>query len=208
MKVQLLALAVALLLCSNCPTFAEGHGFPGIGEAKKWDEACVIFNQGIGFYRSGNYAKAIEKYKEAIAIYPHDYEYFNNLGLTYKKNNQFDLAAEALKDSIKLKSNSWESWSNLGSVYKHQKKTHEAIDAYTKSLTYNPPAKSKTLIQQNIAALDVEAKSAPAASETKAEGSSSASIEIAPNMGNPKVKADLEQNREMQDKLKNANDHL
>ncbi|CAN5229470.1 hypothetical protein BH10CYA1_BH10CYA1_07940 [soil metagenome] len=150
------------------PVMSEGRPFPGKGEQAKWEQASVPFDQGVAFYRAGNYAKAIEKYKAAIAIYPHDYDFYNNLGLTYKKNNELDLAAEALKKSIELKPNVWESWSNLGSVYKHQKKSKEAVEAFTKALEYNPPANRKALIMQNLSAMKAamaeSASASPAAS--------------------------------------------
>ena len=157
MKLQHVFAALAVMtVLSASPVLAEGRPFPGKGEEAKWTQACVPFNQGIAFYRTGNYAKAIEKYKAAIAIYPHDYDFYNNLGLTYKKNNELDLAAEALKKSIELKPNTWESWSNLGSVYKHQKKAKDAVEAFSKSLEFNPPANRKTLIMQNLKAMKDE----------------------------------------------------
>ncbi|MFN8549942.1 MAG: tetratricopeptide repeat protein [Candidatus Obscuribacterales bacterium] len=176
---QMLAALTAIALFS-VPVLAEGRPFPGKGEEAKWSQACVPFNQGITFYRAGNYPKAIEKYKEAIAIYPHDYDFYNNLGLTYKKNNELDLAAEALKKSIELKPNVWESWSNLGSVYKHQKKAKEAVDAFSKALQYNPPANKKTLIMQNLNAMKVEEAQTAVAKDTSSEVGAAASGSAAP----------------------------
>lgn len=163
MKMQHLFAAAAIVALGVVPAMAEGHIFPGKGETAKWEKANDSFNQGIAFYRLAKYPDAIAKYKQAITIYPYDYEYFNNLGLTYKKNGDLDLAIEALKKSIEMKPNIWESWSNLGNVYKHQRKPEEAIAAYAKALEYNPPAKSKQLLQDNIKAL----KSAPAAPATQ-----------------------------------------
>ncbi len=175
MRLQQVFAAVAVVtLFGASPVLAEGRPFPGKGEQAKWEQASVPFDQGVAFYRAGNYAKAIEKYKQAIAIYPHDYDFYNNLGLTYKKNNELDLAAEALKKSIELKPNTWESWSNLGSVYKHQKKAKEAVEAFTKSLEYNPPANRKTLIMQNLSAMKAQAaEAATSASSTSTSTSTS-----------------------------------
>lgn len=180
MRLQQVFAAVAVVtLLGASPVLAEGRPFPGKGEQAKWEQASVPFDQGVAFYRAGNYAKAIEKYKQAIAIYPHDYDFYNNLGLTYKKNNELDLAAEALKKSIELKPNVWESWSNLGSVYKHQKKSQEAVDAFAKALEYNPPANRKTLIMQNLNAMKVQVAEG-AASASAASSSSKSSPPPAP----------------------------
>jgi tetratricopeptide (TPR) repeat protein len=130
----------------------EGHGFPGKGERSQWLQANTHFNEGVKLYRAANYDAAVAKYKEAIEVYPDDYEFYNSLGLAYKKKNQLDEALTALKKSIELKDNSWESWSNLGSIYKHQNHHKEAFDAYSKALQYNPPQASKTLLLQNVEA--------------------------------------------------------
>lgn len=142
MKMLNLLMVAALVMVARQPVLAEGHAFPGKGESAKWDQANILFNQGITFYRASEYDKAIAKYKEATEIYPYDYEYFNNLGLAYKKKNDFAAATEALKKSIELKSNIWENWSNLGSVYKHEGHPSEAIEAYQKALLLNPPSKA------------------------------------------------------------------
>lgn len=187
MKIHhLVAAMAAVTFLATPPALSEGRPFPGKGDLATWEKACGHFNQGINLYRSGNYSKAIEQYKQAIEIYPHDYDFYNNLGLTYKKNSQFDLAVDALKKSIDLKPNIWESWSNLGGVYKHQKKAHEAAEAFAKALQYNPPAKSKNLIMQNLAAMRAEEKApsevspsaagAPAVSGAKSSSSNSAPI--------------------------------
>ena len=174
------AMAVVTFLGTGA-VLAEGRPFPGKGEQAKWEQASIPFDQGVAFYRAGNYSKAIEKYKAAIAIYPHDYDFYNNLGLTYKKNNELDLAAEALKKSIELKPNVWESWSNLGSVYKHQKKSKEAVEAFSKALEYNPPANRKNLIMQNLTAMKAAlAESAPASSSSSLPAASSAAPASSP----------------------------
>lgn len=176
MRLQQVFAAVAFVsLLGASSVLAEGRPFPGKGEQAKWEQASVPFDQGVAFYRAGNYAKAIEKYKQAIAIYPHDYDFYNNLGLTYKKNNELDLAAEALKKSIELKPNTWESWSNLGSVYKHQKKAKEAVDAFAKALEYNPPANRKTLIMQNLNAMKAQVSEAAAATSATSAATAAAS---------------------------------
>ena len=128
----------------------EGHGFPGKGERAHWVQANSQFNEGVRLYRANNFDAAVAKYKEAIEIYPDDYEFHNSLGLAYKKKNQLDEALTAFKKSIQLKDNSWESWSNLGSIYKHQNNHREAFDAYSKALQCNPPQASKALLVQNV----------------------------------------------------------
>jgi tetratricopeptide (TPR) repeat protein len=163
MKTYSLLTFVVLMLLAVPGAHAEGHAFPGQGEKAKWDEANTVFNQGILFFRGGgpknakpDYDKAIVKFKEAIALYPYDYEYFNSLGLAYKKKNDFGPAAEALKQSIELQPSVWENWSNLGSVYKHQGMSKEALEAYTKALSLNPPPKSKQLLWQNVSVLKAD----------------------------------------------------
>lgn len=149
----LIILSTLMMLSGWAFADTEGHKFPGKGDRAKWEEASPLFNQGVILFNSGNFAGAIAKYKAAIAVYPFDHEYFNNLGLAYKKNGELNPAEEALRHAIELNGSSWDSWSNLGSVLKRLGKTDEALTAYQKALALNPPAKSRTLLNQNVTAL-------------------------------------------------------
>lgn len=151
-----LALSLYLIMSGSLliPSNAEGGGkFPGKGDYLKWQEANWAFDQGNVYFNSGAYDKAIDRYKAAIAIYPDDHAYFNCLGLAYKKKGDYTNAQEALQKAIALNSKVWDAWSNLGSVLKRIGKTAEAREAYMKALQLGPPANSKILLQQNIAAL-------------------------------------------------------
>lgn len=159
MTAKIAALLVALaLIAAPCSEVRADFGgkFPGKGDNLTWQKANILFDEGNVFFNSNRLDQAIAKYKEAIAVYPHDSEYHNYLGLSYKKKGEMKLAEESLRQAIALNGSVWSSWSNLGSVLKHQHKLAEAKDAYSKSLQFNPPAKNKVLIQQNVTALERE----------------------------------------------------
>jgi tetratricopeptide (TPR) repeat protein len=159
MTAKIAALLVALaLIAAPCSEVRADFGgkFPGKGDNLTWQKANILFDEGNVFFNSNRLDQAIAKYKEAIAVYPHDSEYHNYLGLSYKKKGEMKLAEESLRQAIALNGCVWSSWSNLGSVLKHQHKLAEAKDAYSKSLQFNPPAKNKVLIQQNVTALERE----------------------------------------------------
>ena len=59
-------------------------------------------NEGNELAKNKSYAEAIEKYKEAINIYPNYSQARFNLGVVYKKNNEFAEAINAFKEFIAM----------------------------------------------------------------------------------------------------------
>ena len=58
---------------------------------------------GSAYYELGQYEKAIEAYKKAIAIKPDKDEAYYNMGTAYSKLEQYEKAIEAYKQAIKIK---------------------------------------------------------------------------------------------------------
>ncbi len=95
-------------------------------------------NQGRAYYVAGDYAKAIEAYKETIRAKPNSAEAHFNIGLAYSKVGDKHKAIESLKNTIRLKPDSAEAHCNLGFEYKDMGKAREAADSFTEALRIRP----------------------------------------------------------------------
>ena len=95
-------------------------------------------NPGWAFYLAGDYAKAIEAFKETIRIKPSSAETHFNIGLAYSKIGDNQKAIESFKDSIRLKPDSAEAHVNLGFSYKDIGKLREAADSFREALRIRP----------------------------------------------------------------------
>ena len=93
---------------------------PGVPEtdtnpaASNDEKAEVYNNQGNTFYSVGEYAKAIDAFKQALTFKPNDPLTFNNLGAAYFALNQNSAAIEAFQNAVKAKADDAESYFNLG----------------------------------------------------------------------------------------------
>lgn len=140
-------------------TDVPAGGFPGKGKYEDWLKANVSYKAGNKLMDDGSYAKAIEKFKEAIAIYPYDIDYYNNLGLSYQENGNLKDAELTLKQSIALRPN-WVAWANLSNVLEAKGDLPGAKKALTEALKLNPPDDAKAEIQKEIAKIDAKLSAA------------------------------------------------
>jgi hypothetical protein len=94
-------LALTFLLCT--PTiFAHDDVFPGKGRKSDWIAANTLFNEALAHYRHGRIDLAIRLYKKAIAKYPYDADYYDNLGHAYEdKKGDLQLAGQIYRQGIK-----------------------------------------------------------------------------------------------------------
>jgi tetratricopeptide (TPR) repeat protein len=95
-------------------------------------------NPGRVFYLAGDYAKAIECYKETVQSKPHSAEAHFYLGLAYDKAGGKEKAIESFKEVIRLKPTSWYAYSNLGLCYKDLGDYQKAIESFKEAIRIKP----------------------------------------------------------------------
>ena len=76
-----------------------------------------IRNPGRAFYLAGDYAKAIECYKETVRSKPHSAEAYFYLGLAYDKAGDKEKAIGSFKEAIRIKADYDRARGNLGMAY-------------------------------------------------------------------------------------------
>lgn len=97
-------------------------------------EARRINNAGVMAYHNGQYEKALELFRSAIAMEPSLTEAYNNLGLTYTEMNDEKKAVEAFKKAIELSPELAAAYNNLGYVFYRLGSFQEAIEMYNEAI--------------------------------------------------------------------------
>ena len=95
-------------------------------------------NPGRAFYLAGDYAKAIECYKETVRSKPHSAEAHYYLGLAYDKAGDKEKALESFKEVIRLEPTSSRAYCNLGLCYKDLGDYQKAIESFKEAIRIKP----------------------------------------------------------------------
>ena len=97
-----------------------------------------IRNPGRASYLAGDYATAIESFKETIRQHPNSAEARFNLALAYGKIGDTEKAIQRYKEAIRLDPGSAVSHCNLGFDYKKGKYYKEAIESFKEAIRIRP----------------------------------------------------------------------
>lgn len=129
----------------------KASGFPGTGHGADWSDAIPYYNRGNKYLEQGRYDQAVDDYNHAISIYPHDADFYVNLGYCYRKTEDFTLAEKAFRKALTINDKDWTTWSDLANSLLKQNRLKETISAFERCLKCNPPAKEKEAILKDIA---------------------------------------------------------
>jgi Flp pilus assembly protein TadD len=91
------------------------------------DNPDALHNLGQRYQQRGEYQKAIENYKKAIAMRPTFYNAYNNLATCYGELKMYPEAIDALERCIKLKPDDYYAMSNLAVIMMNTGKPAEAL---------------------------------------------------------------------------------
>jgi len=141
--------AVATIL-SAMPSASLAEGFPGKGDPYQYSEALPHYNLGNRYLAKQWYEKAIEKYLDAINIYPYDADVYINLAVAYRKLGNLEGAEDACRKAVALNENDWASWSNLGNLLMLQDKYPESYKCFCRAMKCKIPAGEKSHIESSI----------------------------------------------------------
>ncbi|MBM3251958.1 MAG: tetratricopeptide repeat protein, partial [Candidatus Omnitrophica bacterium] len=96
--------------------------------------------------------EAIEEYREAITINPHDALSFNDLAALYLEINPPDpqKAIQCLKRAISLNPEDCTFYENLGAAYEMQGEFAKALEAFAKAKEFSPDQEETAEIEQEI----------------------------------------------------------
>jgi tetratricopeptide (TPR) repeat protein len=129
---------------------AGAEGFPGKGDRGQYAESLLHYNLGNRYLEKQWYEKAVEKYTDAINIYPYDADAYTNLSVACRKLGDIAGAVAACRKAVDLNDSDWTSWSNLANLLMTQDNFTEAYRCFNKALKCNIPPSEKTFIESNI----------------------------------------------------------
>lgn len=97
------------------------------------------YNQlAILYSKNRKFAKAIQYFKTAAALFPDYSAAYNNLGNVYTEQKKFDLAEQSYKAAIKMEPANAVFYRNIGFMYETQGKNKSARVNYDKAATLQP----------------------------------------------------------------------
>jgi len=97
-------------------------------------KADALKNQGNQFFKSGQYAAAIDKYKEATKIDASQPSYWSNMAACYEKLGKFEDMVSASQDCIKADRNFVKGYFRLATAYKNLNDLPSCIKALESGL--------------------------------------------------------------------------
>lgn len=101
-------------------------------------KAAELKNKGNSFLQTGDFAKAIECYTEAIALNPLEHVFYSNRSAAYAKDKNYDKALADARKCVELKPDWGKGYSRLGAALSFLGRHAEAERAYTKGLQLDP----------------------------------------------------------------------
>lgn len=142
--------AVLLALSAVNVAPAQAEGFPGVGSRTAYADALPHYNLGNRYMVREWWEKAVEKYNDAINIYPYDPDMYINLGTALRKMQDNAGAEQAFRKALELNDKDWITWSNLGNMIMMQDRFMEALDCFEKAFKCGAPEADRKAMEENI----------------------------------------------------------
>lgn len=138
-----------LVLLAGQP--ASAQGFPGRGDPADWSDALPHYNLANRYLGKGRSEEAAAKYRDAIAIYKFDPDFYINLGVALRKMGEYGEAEKAFRQAAALNPADWVAASNLANALLKQNRLPETVRAFEQALKCNPPPSEKEAMLKDIA---------------------------------------------------------
>lgn len=97
-----------------------------------------IRNPALALYRAGEYARAIDAFKEAIQRKPDSAENHYYLALAYDKVGDHGSAIRSFQECIRLKPDSAEAHCNLGFTFRDTGDLQNALESFSQAIHLRP----------------------------------------------------------------------
>ena len=112
------------------------HQWPGPG--RSGGIAQSLTNKGALYVRQGDYQKALEAYREALAADPRSVNTLRDLGVLQMRLGRLDEARKYLQQAVQLNPNHQDAWLFLGKLLDQTNQSEEAKRAYREELRVQP----------------------------------------------------------------------
>jgi stress-induced-phosphoprotein 1 len=109
--------------------------------------------KGNVFFRSGDFASAIERYKEAILRNPEEHTLYNNLAAAYIKVGEFREALEASEKCLEMKPDFVKGYARKGKALAGMKEYYKALKTFDEGMKLDPSNPELTSESTRVAQL-------------------------------------------------------
>jgi stress-induced-phosphoprotein 1 len=107
----------------------------------------------VQFFRSGDFASAIERYKEAILRNPEEHTLYNNLAAAYIKVGEFREALEASEKCLEMKPDFVKGYARKGKALAGMKEYYKALKTFDEGMKLDPSNPELTSESTRVAQL-------------------------------------------------------
>mmetsp|Transcript_45486 Transcript_45486/g.142289 ORF Transcript_45486/g.142289 Transcript_45486/m.142289 type:complete len:559 (-) Transcript_45486:125-1801(-) len=136
------------------------------------------------------YAKAIEKYSEAMRRNPKDHVPYSNRAACYQKLMEWQLALKDADRCVEMEPTFVKGWSRKAGIHFYLKEYHKALDAYDRILKLEPAnEEAKSMTEQVLQAVNAANQSGEVDQERQARAM--ADPEIQAILGDPQLRSIL-----------------
>jgi tetratricopeptide (TPR) repeat protein len=111
--------------------------------SQRWTQAqprsrSAWTNLGIAYRKTGQTAKAIEPFHQALLIDLENANAWNNLGVSFGETGQSAKAIECYQQALHIEPEHAGAWYNLGNAYRETGQSAKAIETYQQALLIDP----------------------------------------------------------------------
>jgi Tfp pilus assembly protein PilF len=104
----------------------------------KADFSTIYQIYGFIYREMGQYDKAAAMWERGLHFSPRSAEIMESMGMMYLHNKELEKAKHYLKEAIRVQFDRYSAYFNLGQVFQEESDFVSAIEAYRKSLEFNP----------------------------------------------------------------------
>ena len=107
-------------------------------EGKGAEQKAALFEAGMRHFRTGRFAQAEEKCRQALAADPQHADALHLLGLIHAQNNQIDLALKTIAQAIRCNQANPDYFFSLGALLARRDRLDEAFKSFDLALKLKP----------------------------------------------------------------------
>ena len=116
---------------------------PSAAQEKQNPEAIKHYNAGVELWKAGDYEKALQEYKQSLALDSTSVQTLYGIGLVYRQLDQLDEAIEYLSKAVRINPRYVDAYYDLGLTYWKQKEYDQAINQFLTVTNFGPEGGSK-----------------------------------------------------------------
>lgn len=137
---------VALIFLASPKAQSDSNGkFPMHGSFEAWQAAVQVYEAGVGLEDQEDYEKAIDRFKEAVNIYPFDSAFYYHLGMCFylKKEREWVAAENMFNKALEIEPTCCAYRYSMGVLMFEERRLDEASRQFAFAIRCSPTDQQK-----------------------------------------------------------------